>query len=411
MLTIAQLLTPITAANFRSQAVAGLQSLGLQPQNWAAGGIASSTLTVACNLLATLSTQLSNAIAQQWNPTATGGGLQLLSYYFYGITPPQATFAAGSLTLTNTGGGVYTYAAGQATFASTVANSQGIYPTYTNTNSFTLGALATLSVPVTCVFAGSGGNSSPGFVTQLVTAMLGVTCTNPLPILGSDALSDTALRQLNVNSLAIQSVYGPRNAYAYAIQTAVNFVTGSPVNINRWTISVASHTGDITIYVCGPAGTTDSNDQIGVALNIEAIARPDGITVGPTTVTVAGLVIGSPAPATPVNYNPTITVYVLAPKGVAASILQTTIVSSLTVWFEGATNPIGGATGADDANPSFTGILESGVSGQIAIAVASITGCVMLSTRFVGTSDLPLTANEVAVYAVPSLTVNVQYSS
>ena len=128
MLTIQQLLTPVTAANFRSQAVLGLQSLGLQPQNWAPGGIASSTLTVACNLLATLSTQLSNAIAQQWNPTASGGGLQLLSYYFYGIVPPQATFAVGNLTLVNTGGGVYTYAAGQATFASTVANLEWDFP-------------------------------------------------------------------------------------------------------------------------------------------------------------------------------------------------------------------------------------------------------------------------------------------
>ena len=199
--------------------------------------------------------------------------------------------------------------------------------------------------------------------------------------------------------------------YAYAIQTATNFVTGSPVNINRWTISVSSHTGNITIYICGPAGTTDPNDQIGVALNIEAIARPDGITVGPTTVTVGGVTIGSPAPAIPVNYNPAILVYVLAPKGVSAASLQATIASSLVTWFEGATNPIGGATGADDANPSFTGIFESGVSGQIAIAVASVTGCVMLSAKFTGTSDLPLAANQVAVYAVTSLQVNVQYTS
>lgn len=433
-LTIAQMLTPISGAQFRSLAVTALQTLGLQPQNWAQGGGLSSILTVACNLLGMLSggedgtaqtSGLSYAIAQQWNPTASGGGLQLLSKYFYGVNPPQPTFASGNLTLVNSGGGVYTFGPNQAVFSSTVKNSQGVYPTYTNTTGFTLNPLATLTIPIVCTFAGSGGNSAPGFISNIVSAMLGVSASNAAPVLGSDALTDDELRQLNIDSLFSQSVFGPRGAYAYAIRTATNFVSGQPVNVNRWSISPSSHTGNVTIYICGPDGTTDPNDQKGIAQCIEngagstdprfAGARPDGVTVLPSTVVIGGVTIGSPAPATPVLYAPTgIQVYVLAPKGVRGADVQTAILNQLATFFSSQANPIGGITASDDSHTSFTGLLESGVTGVIAQGVAQIPGCQMLSTAFQGiNTDLPLSANEVATDGITSstLSVFVQYAS
>jgi hypothetical protein len=393
----------MTAAQIRASAVTVLTSLGLQPQNWATGGIASSTLTAASNVLAALSTQLSNAIAQQWNPTASGGGLQLLSQYFYGITPPQATFASGSVVLTNTGGGVYSYGAGQATFGSTVANTSGLYPQYTNSASFTLNANSSDTVPVTCTTIGSAGNSNPGFVTLLVTQMLGVSCTNPNPILGIDGLTDAALRTLNTNSLGVRgSAYGPRSAYAYAISVAVNSVTGLPVNVNRQSISVSSHTGAVTIYVASPEGTVSTTDLEGISNSIEALARPDGVTVLP------GLpgYPSAPASATVVNYTAAIVVYVAAPSGVTTSGLQTLVTNALSTWFEGPTNPIGGLTASDDTYSNFTGIFESGVIGLIGAAVASSPGCVLLSTKFGGSGDLALVAGEVAAWA-PSVPVQI----
>lgn len=429
MMTVGQLLTPVPQATWRAYGVTALQSLGLQPQNWAAGSIASSFLTVASYLLAGLSTQLSNAIAQQWNPTASGGGLQLLSLYFYNVQAPQGTFASGQVTLTNSGGGVYSYAAGQAFFASTIANAAGVYPTYTNEDAFTLNPSSTITIDVECTFLGSGGNAPAGFVTELVTAMLGVTCTNAYAILGSDPLTDPALRQLNIDSLGKNSDYGPRSAYAYAIQTATNIVTGAPVNINRWTISIDSHTGDVSIYICGPEGTTDPNDQAGVAACIESGqgstdstfygARPGGVTVGPATVTIGGFTIGSPAPASTVTYAPgLITVYVLAPKGTTTTSIQLAIIDALDTWFEGPTNPIGGISAADDQHASFTGIFESGITGIIAQAVASVgPDVLMLSTRFAGSGDLAIGPYQVAVNGItasplnPStVVVNIQYT-
>lgn len=400
----------MTAAQIRGSIVMVLQSLGLQPQNWAQGGIASSVLTGASNVLATLSTELSNAIAQQWNPTASGGGLQLLSQYFYGITPPQATFATGNLVLTNSGGGVYPFGAGQATFQSTVANANGQYPQYVNTAPFTLLALGTVTIPVQCTTIGTAGNSSPGFVTLLITQMDGVSCTNPSPIQGTDGLSDAALRALNTNSLGVRgSAFGPRSAYAYAISVAVNAVTGLPVNVNRQSISIASHTGDVTIVVASPAGPVTTTDLEGISNSIEALARPDGVTVLPG---LPGFP-SAPASAATVPYTAGITCYVVAPSGVTSSQLVTAIDNALSSWFAGTQNPIGGLTANDDAHPNgFTGIFESGVIGIIGAAVASVTGCFLLSTQFDAPGDLALTAGQVAIWQPGRpLSVLVQYLS
>jgi Baseplate J-like protein len=432
-LSISQILSPITGAQMRSTAVAALQSLGLQPQNWAPGGIASSLLTALCNIVGYvpgttfgLSLSLANAIAQQWNPTATGAGLRLLSQYFYGFTAPTGTFASGQLVLTNTGGGIYTYGAGQAVFASTVANAQGIYPTYTNVSGFTLGAGATLTIQIQCAFLGAGGNSPPGFVTQLVTSMAGVTANNPNAITGTDPPTDDALRQMNLNSLSVGSVYGPRSAYAYAIATATNIVTGAPVNINRATFPKPGHINFVIIYVTSPSGIVDPNDLAGIAQCIESGtgstdsrfhgARPDGVQILPGTATIGGTTIGAPAAAVAVPYGPAITVYCTAPKGTSTTTIQTTILQALTTWFASSANPIGGITASDDTNTNVTGIFESGVSGIIATAVASLAGCTMLASKFANATSAPdvtLLVNQVATMAItaPNLVVNIVQAS
>lgn len=401
MLTVDQLLTPMTADQARAMGVQALQNLGLQPQRWATGGIASSTLTVVANLFGSLSSKLANAIAQEWNPTATGGGLQLLSKYFYGFNPPQPTFAEGELVLTNTGGGIYHFDPGQASFGSSVANADGIFPVYANLEAFDLNpgspsSPTSITIDVECQnVEGTPGNASPGFVSQILSSMRGVACTNPASIAGADALSDDALRALNIDSIAARSVFGPRGAYAYAIATAVNAVTGLPVNVNRQKISVSSHTGDVTITVASPSGPVSTTDLEGISNRIEAIARPDGVTVLPG---LPGFP-SAPGSATAVPYGPAIAVYCLAPIGTTAAQLQTVIETALTSWFSGPNNPIGGLTASDDDNVNFTGIFRSGVDGIIAQAVASVPGCLMLSTRYTGAGDLALSSGQVGANA------------
>ena len=427
--TVQQLLTPMSAAQIRATCVGVLQGLGLQPQNWAQGGIASSTLTAGCNILAGLSTQLSNAIAQQWNPTASGGGLQLLTQYVFGVTPPQATFASGQVTFSNEGGGAWSYGVGEVTVVSTVANANGVYPTYTNAQALSLppgtpSSPSTATVDVTCSFVGTAGNSNPGFVSSIVSPqMLGVSCTNAAAILGSDGLTDPALRALNTASLGVRgNAFGPRLAYAYAIQTATNVLSGLPVNVNRWSISLASHTGEVTIVVASPAGPVITTDLEGISLNIDALCRPNDVTVLP------GLpgYPSAPQSAAVVDYDPSIVITVLltpqssVPSGGLAlyafdiipptpESIQTAVVDALVAWFESPANQIGGSVASDDSHAVFEGVFESGVSGIIGAAVANLPNAVLISAKFSPSGDLALAYGEVAAWA-GTVTVNVQYA-
>jgi hypothetical protein len=425
-LTLSQLITPMTAAQIRSQGVVFLQSLGLQPTLWAQGGAASTFLTYASNVLANVSTSVSSAIAQQWNPTASGGGLQMLSQYGYGITPPQATFATGNVVLSNIGGFTGTFTAGQATFQNSVANPQGVYAQYQNTGTFTVNpgtpsSPSVVIVPVSCTTIGTAGNGNPGFVSLLITTMPGVSCTNPAAILGSDSLSDASLRALNMASLSVRgTAYGPRGAYAYAIQQATNVVSGLPVNVNRWSISPSSHTGTVTIYVASPSGPVITSDMQGISLSIDALARPDCVTVLPG---LSGYP-SAPASATVVDYAPAITVYVSAIQSPAGAItpvttgpltaanLETVIDNYLDAWFGSPNNPIGGVQSSDDIFTNVSGVFESGIDAIIGAAVASVSTasaqCFVTSTRFATPGDLTLTAGEVAAWA-GTVTVVINY--
>jgi hypothetical protein len=237
-----------------------------------------------------------------------------------------------------------------------------------------------LTVAFTATIEGSAGNANPSTITTLVTNMLGVTVTNPTAFVGVDAPSDADIRLLCMNKLGAMSVRGPRTAYAYAIQTAVNSVTGATVNVNRWSITADSHIGVVYVTIAAPSGAVDPNDLAGVSANIEAIARPEGITV----------VL---AEATIVSYTPTVTAWVQAPAGVTAAAVTTAIGDAITRYI--STYPIGGVTANDDANPvtSFTGLFAAGIYGAAAEGAATLNAR-LFSVK--GATDLALTAAQVA---------------
>lgn len=399
MMTIAQLLALVTPAQTRTAAVNTLVGLGVPANQWAAGGTWSTILTYTTNVIAWLQNQIVNIISLFFLPTAvsqaiaTGdtGNLQLLATYAYGVTVPQATFASGPITLTNSSGSIYSVTPYQLT-AYDAANGQS----YQNTTAFTLGALSSATAPFQCTQAGSVGSANPGDVNALATPLLGVTCTNAASLVGIDSPSALTIQELCLSSLGARSVRGPRSAYAYAILTATNAVTGNPVNINRFTITTASHTGDVQVVICGPSGTTDPNDLAGVKASIEGLqgnpltgARPDGVTV--TTLA-----------ASTVPYTATVTPYVLAPKGASSAALQAAIAMQIANFFSSqGTNPIGGVTASDDTSTGVTGVFASGVYGAVAQGVASIAGCALISCR--GGIDLALTELQVAT---DNVTVN-----
>lgn len=394
--TIDQILTPLTPAQARAKVQAILVAAKIPANLWAKGGVASTLLTGAGNILSMLSGQLSRVVGGFFLPTAAadpqGGLIGLLAQYMYGIAVPQATFATGPLTLTNSGGGSYTggsYGAGLVFFLG--SNGQS----YTNVTPLNLGPVssptATQTITIEATVAGSVGSANPNTVTTLVTSLLGVSCTNSAPIVGLDALTNAAVESLCLASIGFRSPRGPGTAYAYAISgldpvtgapLALNLVTQQQVNINRWTIAPSSRTGQTTIYIASPSGAVDPNDLAAVILSVNLNATPDGVTV-------------TVLPANPVPYSPTLTPWVQAPSSVSAAELQTAIATALTAYMSSKSNPIGGVTAADDLHPAgITGVLGDQIKGVVAGAVAPL-GCVLVGLQ--GALDLPLGPTELAI--------------
>lgn len=395
MLTISQILAPATPAQVRASLVISLVQLGIPANQWASGGVASTLLTVVATLYSMMSTQLANIVASFFLPTAVQVAIQtgnsnlliLLATYVYGVTVPTATFASGSYVLTNTTGVNYNVAAG--TF---LASNPTTGQAYGNPSAFTIPAGGSVTTTLVCTTPGSIGNAGAGTVTTLVTPLLGVTGTNPAAFVGLDPPTPTQIQALCMAALGARSVRGPRSAYAYCIMTATNAVTGQPVNINRWTISESSHTGQVTIVICGPNGTTDPNDLAGVQQAIEGLqsAPFGGARPGAVTVTVSA--------ASPITYAPILTPTVLAPAGTSSTAIQNAIVSGLATFMQSQTgNPIGGVLATDDTGTQ-QGLFAAGVYGAVSAAIATVPGCAMVTCR--GASDLALSSSQVAVNAI-----------
>jgi len=408
LVPIAQLLTAPTQPQIRAMLVTLLVGLNVPADKWRKGGSLSTILTVASIILNGTAILVAQAINGFFLPLARGQGLVNLAFYLYGVTAPQPTQATGQFTFVNSGSGVFagpSYAAGQV-----IVEDPATGQTYVTTDNLNIGAFgsgtASQTVGIKCQQFGTIGNANPGDIDEIVTTMVGVTGSNPSPVIGSDGLSDAALRSLCLASLGARSVRGPRGAYQYAIQTATNAVTGAPVNINRWYISPASSSGTVTIYLASPTGVPDANDVAGVIANIQGIGggvSPAGIPLGGAR---PGGVTANTSAAATVNYTGTAVLSCSLPSGVTQAQLAAAAATSLAAFM--STYDIGGATAQDDANPGgFTGLLASAAYAACASGVATL-GATFYGAK--GLTDLALSLGQVAVDNV-TIQINVIVTS
>lgn len=274
-LSVDDLFTPPTEAQVLETFLSELETLGLPSRSWRVGGVARTILRVVAKTYAGFASIMAEAIRAGFLETARGKWLTLLALNVFNVTRREATFATGDLQLTNTGGGIYSYGADEARFLKLGATADT--RTYTNVEAFTLGAGDVLTIAIRAVEVGADSSAPPGTITGLETVMFGVEVTNPEAVVGSDEEGDPELRQRCRDKLGAISVRGPRGAYAYAVSSAVRD-DGSPVDINRSSISPSSSTGVVTIYCASPAGAPEETDLEYVRASVEAIARPDSVT-------------------------------------------------------------------------------------------------------------------------------------
>ncbi|WP_437279355.1 baseplate J/gp47 family protein [Sorangium sp. So ce375] len=293
MLPIDQLIKPLSRDQVRDSIYRLLTATGLPVTSWKEGGVARTIIIVIAAIFAGFTEVIALAIKANYLDLAEGIWLTLLAYYVYGVERIGATFATGQVTLVNSGGGIYPFEAGEF-----VCRNPGTDAHYTNVSAFTLGAGQTLTIDIRAVAAGRDGSSSAGQITALVTAMLGVSCSNAAALAGRDEESDPALRQACRDSLGALSPNGPQAAYEYWAKRARR-ADGTIVDVTRVWVSPASSVGHVQVYVASSSGAVDGDaedpdtDLGAVKATIMRRVVPKGVTctvasATAVTVTVTG---------------------------------------------------------------------------------------------------------------------------
>jgi hypothetical protein len=370
MSVIDDLLTPVTADEQLESFLATLEALGLPARSWRSGGVYRTILRVVAEQYSAFSFAAVEVVASNFLETASGGWLTRLAASTFGVTRNPATFATGFITLTNSGGGIYSLATGQIRVECVTTGKS-----YTNQSPIALAALSTLTgVAVIAVEQGAESTAAPATVTRVVTVLPGVASSNPAAIVGQDAETDDSLRARCNASRAAGGVYGPRSIYAYAARTAKR-LDGSPVDVTRVRVAADPLTGIVSVVVASASGSPTPTDLQAVRDSVEAIARPDSVTA-----TVAGAI------ATPVTA--TIIVWARRIDGVSAADLATRVQTALATMI--ASYPIGGI-----AKPTSTQgyLYADNIAGTSRSADNSI-----FDIDYTG-GDLAIPANGVAVFA------------
>lgn len=375
------LATPPTADEVLEEFRASLESYGVPARSWGkdgpsgtGGGVANTILVVIATVFAAFATIVSAIAVGGFLDYATGDGLTLLARYVFGVERIPATQATGQVKLTNSGGGIYTYAVGEFRVLNPTTGKG-----YVNASAFTLAALSTLSIDVISEEFGTAASSSAGTITKLDTTALGVSCTNPLAVVGTDAESDPRLAQRCRDRRDAYGVGGPRGAYAYWGISAKR-IDGSAVNINRVSVSTSSSTGQVYVYLAAPSGAPSAGDVTAAALAFETYVRPDSVTV----TTAAAVVRTVPVTAT-IWADPTVSTDTAALSAAALAAL----IALQSTW------PIGGIRKGDGTT---NGLFSDRINAALIASHPAIFDADGV------TSDVPLLANEIPVF-VPTLTV------
>lgn len=390
-LSLATLLNLQTEAEIYAQALEIATSVGLPVTSWSPGDPTRSLFYLESAVLAALEVVVVGYIQSGFldyaslpNPDGTANPwLNILAQQVYNVIAPGATFATTTVTLVNTGGGIYVMGAGDVSFKNSTTGA-----TYTNTAPFTVSGVGTYEavaiVPVTAdgPFPGSLGNASGGEIDTIVSGLNGVTCTNPAAAIGVDAQSaQTTVSQCR-DKLGSLSPNGPSAAYSYVARNLA--LTGITTITDARTYG-DSTTGDVTVYVRSASGGVSGGDVTAVQNAIAQWATPVCIT--PTVLS-----------ASAVTVNVTYTLWVYQSAGATQSQIEAAVLTALGNFF--AARPIGG----DVIPPATTGSLYvSMLAAEIGAVYPKDTFRVTVSAPG---GDTALTNGQVAVLGTVTPTVN-----
>jgi phage-related baseplate assembly protein len=278
--SLADLTTPLTPDQVKASIYDVLATVGTNTTSWKPGAVAR-TIIAAFAIVAAAFSELTALIAKSgFLELAEKDWLTLVARYVFGVERTLATFAAGSVTLTNTAGGVFDMGVRDAVFKKSSTGK-----TYRNTEAFHLGALqAGLVVGIEAVEAGSDSSAGAGEIDSTETAMIGVVVTNAAAVVGLNDQSDPDLRTQSLEARSALSPNGPRDAYAFFARSAVRAADGVNVGVTRVHVSRSSPLGVVTVTVASASGAVSgaannpATDLGAVDSAIKKNVVPDGVT-------------------------------------------------------------------------------------------------------------------------------------
>lgn len=367
-LSLDDLTTPVTTAQAREAQYATLAAVGTDTTSWKPGAVVRTMIAAMAIIIAAFSEEIARIARLGFLSLSSGEWLSQVARHVYGTERIEATFATGAVTLTNTGGGVFSLDPDDLILSNTTTGK-----TYRNTAAFTLGAMTSVTISVRASEAGIASSAAAGDVDALVTPLIGVTTiANALSFSGADAESDEQLRSRCLEMLGSLSPMGPWDAYSYAARTTTR-ADGSNVGVTRVRIQKSVY-GNVSVYVAKAAGgVTDSDDMDLLDDAIQRRAVPLAVTAGVISATELGVPITYEAWAYESSRTP--------------GQIETAIETALNTFI--ASQPIGGNVIGDASGKIF----GSSIRAAIVKALPEIFYAVVTLPA----GDVTMTLNQVAV--------------
>lgn len=257
------------------------QALGLPVTSWRTGDPTRSLYKYLAVKLATVDQTVANLARSAFLSAAVAAAnagvpgakewLKILALEVYGVTPQEATYATGTVTLVNNGGGFYPREAGDLAFKSTITGK-----TYHSTSAGTIasGPATTATFDFIADEPGSDSALAADELDELVTKLLGVEVQSNTAAPALDEESADSIAERCNDSLGALSPNGPLDAYRYVAKNSE--LTGL-TTITR-AISIDNEDGTVTVFIAGPAGAVTGGEVTTVQDAIDTWATPNCVT-------------------------------------------------------------------------------------------------------------------------------------
>jgi hypothetical protein len=332
-----ELTTPISRQEFEESMIRVMAAIGLKTSSWKPGAVVRAMIVAVSVMLYGLSVIIASVNRLGFLELSSGAWLRICAYFGFGTAYNAATFAAGTLVISNTGALVFDEPAGEMRFLG------GDGQEYVATQRVQVAAFQTgVLVGARAVVAGEiGGNAPAGTITRFGAAYSGLVVTNPAAFVGTDDETDAALLVRARTSAAAISPNGPSDAYERVALDATR-ADGTTLAVNR--VRVVRGPGDrsCTVYAATATGAIagDANDEGTDLGRLQYLLRTRACPTGMTAYAASGIGL---------TVNVVYEVWLYTTSGLSASQAQSAILSAVSSYIKamkiGGDRKTSGATG------------------------------------------------------------------